>query len=128
MHEDQDGREQGDGGGEDRHPPSAEVGGELPGEKQSRPRGRIAALDSRIAELQARRERLVALERERARKRDTKRRIVLGGGLIAAARQGDSEARRIIASVVNHLDRNADRAAFDGWEIPAAAVPERNGS
>lgn len=80
----------------------------------------IESLDQRIAELQARKARLVAMAREKERKRDVQRRIILGSGLLAMAEKGDAEAVRIIGQIVARLSREADRGAFKGWEAPVA--------
>ena len=80
----------------------------------------IAALDKRIAELQARRQRHLAVNRERERRRDRQRRIILGGGLLARARNGDAAAQRLVDGIRGGLTRESDRKAFEGWELPGS--------
>ncbi len=55
--------------------------------------------------------------RETERKRDTRRKILLGAALLDAAERNESVAR-FLASTVSRLERPADRAAFEGFELP----------
>ena len=76
----------------------------------------VANLDARIAQLQARRDAAVARERERERKRDTRRKVIAGGGLFALAKSGDEQARAVLTRVLNAVpDRS--RAPFAGWTL-----------
>ena len=74
----------------------------------------VAALDKRIAELQAHKQTVLARERERERKRDARRKIVLGGALVAAVRGGDREARDVCRRILSGLSER-DRKVFEGW-------------
>lgn len=65
------------------------------------------------AQMQARKERADALEAGKARRLDTRRKVVLGGALIAAARTHPEVARMVDALVSQMTDR--DKALFDGW-------------
>lgn len=68
-----------------------------------------AELDRRIERLQALRERRLALNRERKRKRDTRRKIVLGGGLQRLIKNGDRQAAEVAERVIRDVpqrDRN----------------------
>ena len=80
----------------------------------------LESIDKRIAELQARKARLVAMAREKERKRGVQRMIIFGGALLAAAKNGDREAGRIVAETLAGLKRKSDKAAFEGWEAPVA--------
>ena len=99
-------------------------GSEAPGRRSDQ----LASLDRRIRELQARRQRLVLLDRERERKRDRQRRIILGGGLLAKARNGDSTALSLIEGIRGGLRRESDRKAFEGWEAPGSSQAQVPGS
>jgi len=55
--------------------------------------------------------------REKERKKDTRRKIILGAALLDAADQNDSVVR-FIHRVVDRLERQADLAAFDDFELP----------
>lgn len=72
---------------------------------------RKAALLKRKAQIEARIQALEARGREKARKADTRRKIILGGYVLAAART-DKDARRLIADLIASLEKPADRALF----------------
>lgn len=55
--------------------------------------------------------------RETERKKDTRRKIILGAALLDAADRSEGAAR-FLASVVDRLERPTDRTAFDGFELP----------
>lgn len=55
--------------------------------------------------------------RDTERKKDTRRKIILGAALLDAADRNDSVAR-FLASIVDRLERPTDQAAFDGFELP----------
>ena len=75
----------------------------------------IDRLNKKIAELQARRDRLRARERERDRKLDVRRKIILGGTLLALAKH-DSAIADQVQKLVDGLE-NRDAKAFEGWEL-----------
>ena len=81
----------------------------------------LQAIDERIAQLQARRAAMLARERDRARKRDTRRKILLGSGLVALVREGDTEAEQVYRRIRAGLDERSAKA-LDGWE-PAGGAP-----
>ncbi len=70
-----------------------------------------AALLKRKAQIEARLQALEARTRQKARKADTRRKIILGGYVLAAART-DESARRLIADLIASLEKPADRALF----------------
>ena len=60
-----------------------------------------------------------------ARKLDTRRKIILGGLLLDAAEK-DERFAKVLAALMQRLERDHDRKAFDGWTPPApdqAATP-----
>ena len=85
---------------------------------------RIASIEKRIRELQARKQRMLAVDRTRERKRGVRRQIILGGGLLERIRKGDTDSFRIAHSIQAGLTRESDKAAFKGWEVPGPAQPE----
>lgn len=55
--------------------------------------------------------------RETERKKDTRRKVILGAALLDAAERNENAAR-FLASTVGRLERPADRAVFDGFVLP----------
>lgn len=53
-----------------------------------------------------------------ARRLDTRRRIILGGLLLDAAHD-DERFAKVVTALVQRIDRDQDRRAFDGWTPPA---------
>jgi hypothetical protein len=80
-------------------------------------RARIGALDERVARLRAERSRLLARISQAERKRDTRRKILIGGAVLAAVdREGVPALRsrdELIRWLDRHLSRRHDRAVFD---------------
>ena len=82
----------------------------------------VQALDKRIEQLKQQRAAVVARERVRERKRDTRRKILLGSGLLALVRDGDAEAAAVYRRIRDTLDRRSAQA-FEGWaEDPIQAT------
>jgi len=79
-----------------------------------------AELDRRIEQLQALRQRRLALARERERKRDTRRKVIIGGGLLALIRRGDqaaAEVGRKILQGASKRDRTLVAAVLEGEDV-----------
>jgi hypothetical protein len=80
-------------------------------------RARLEMLDERLARLRAERERLVARTNRVERKRDTRRKIVIGGTVLAAVDHEGVPALPTRAELVRwldaRLDRPQDRRAFE---------------
>jgi hypothetical protein len=80
-------------------------------------RSRIDSLDTRLARLRAERSRLVARANHSERKRDTRRKILIGGAVLAAVQHEGVPALRSMDALKRwmdqHLERPHDRAAFD---------------
>lgn len=55
------------------------------------------------------------------RRADTRRKIILGGIILGQARARPDLRRWLIAQIAGLPDR--DRAAFDGWSVPAQEPP-----
>lgn len=86
-------------------------------------RTRIKSIDDRLARLRAQRSRLVARASVSDRKRDTRRKILIGGTVLAAvAHEGVPPLRNLEALtrwLDGHLTRPHDRAVFD---LPATTT------
>ena len=75
----------------------------------------LERLNERIDTLTARRERLLNLEKERQRKKDTRCKILIGAQLLAMARKGDDDAQRTLDRVIASVPKR-EASAFEGWE------------
>jgi hypothetical protein len=82
-----------------------------------RARARIQHFDERLARLRAERDRLVARASQAERRRDTRRKIVLGGTVLAAVDHDGVPALASRAALAQWLEarltRPHDRAVFD---------------
>ena len=80
-------------------------------------RARIQTLDERLARLRAEKQRLLARASRTARTRDTRRKILIGGAVLAAVDHEGVPALRSRADLVHWIDtqltRPNDRAVFD---------------
>ena len=80
-------------------------------------RARLQLLDERLARLRAARERLAARATRTERKQETRRKIVLGGAVLAAVEHEGLPAIRTRADLFRWLDgqltRPQDRRVFD---------------
>lgn len=67
----------------------------------------------KLDQAKARVQKLEARKRQAERKKDTRRKIILGGMMIAEARQDPARAATLKKKIAALPDR--DRAVFDGW-------------
>jgi len=78
---------------------------------------RLQSLDERLARLRTERDRLAARASRTERKRDTRRKIVIGGTVLAAVEHEGVPALHTRADLVRwldaHLERPHDRGVFD---------------
>jgi hypothetical protein len=78
---------------------------------------RLQSLDERLARLRTERDRLAARASRTERKRDTRRKIVIGGTVLAAIEREGVPALQTRADLVRwldgHLERPHDRSVFD---------------
>ena len=90
-------------------------------------RSRIESLDTRLARLRAERSRLVARANHTERKRDTRRKILIGGAVLAAIQHEGVPALRSLDALTKwmaqRLDRPHDRAAFELTSASNATSP-----
>jgi hypothetical protein len=91
------------------------VEGSMP--QSEKTRERIQMLDERLARLRAEKNRLLARASQTERKRDTRRKILIGGAILAAIDHGGVPALRSKADLLHWIDarltRPRDRAVFD---------------
>ena len=82
-----------------------------------RVRLRLQSLDERLARLRAQRDRLAARASQTERRRETRRRIIIGGTVLAAVEHESVPALQSRAELVRWLDaqlvRPHDRSVFD---------------
>lgn len=76
--------------------------------------------EKRYAQAKARLLALKNREATKARKLDTRRKIILGGALVDLAER-DSNAAAMIERLVRNLPREQDRKAFGGWDAKQPA-------
>jgi len=85
--------------------------------RAERLRGRLSALEGRVERAQAQLRQAEAVARERERKRDTRRKIVLGGALLRQAREGNPDAQALIERALASLPER-EKPLFAGWRPP----------
>lgn len=83
------------------------------------PQERLQELKQKKKKLEAQAQRERQKVRQEERKKDTRRKIALGGALIAQART-DSDAARLVQQLIAEMPER-DRQAFEGWEPPKPA-------
>lgn len=87
-------------------------------------RARIQLLDERLARLRQEKGRLLARASQADRKKDTRRKILIGGAVLAAVEHEGVPAMPSRAALVRWLDAQLtlphDRAVFDFASKPAA--------
>jgi hypothetical protein len=85
--------------------------------QSERVRVRLQALDERLARLRMEKNRLIARVSQAQRKRDTRRKILIGGAVLAAVDHEGVPAMRSRVELLRWLDarltRPHDRAVFD---------------
>jgi hypothetical protein len=85
-------------------------------------RARIGSLDERVARLRAEKSRLLARANQTERKRDTRRKILIGGAVLAAIEHEGVPVLKSSSELLRWLDgrltRVHDRAVF---ELPASS-------
>ena len=74
----------------------------------------LESLDKQIENLKERRAAVVARERARERKRATRCKLILGGGLLDLVKEGDAEAAAVYRRIRAALGAPAAKA-FEGW-------------
>ena len=83
--------------------------------------------EKRYAQAKARLLALKNREATKARKLDTRRKIILGGALVDLALR-DSNAAAMIERLVRNLPREQDRKAFEGWDAKQPAATAATGT
>ena len=77
--------------------------------------------EKRYAQAKARLLALKNREATKARKLDTRRKIILGGALVDLGMR-DSNAAAMIERLIRNLPREQDRKAFEGWDAKQTAT------
>ena len=72
-------------------------------------------------QLEAQISQITAREKEEERKKDTRRKILIGGAVLASFRRGDFPKDRLITLLDKRLTSDRDRALFD-------FLPDRSGT
>ena len=83
---------------------------------------RIAKARLAVQQAKARLQAMESRQSEAERKLDTRRKIILGGLLLDAASKDDRYAK-VVSALMQRIDRDNDRKAFDGWEPPGSTAP-----
>ncbi len=80
---------------------------------------RIAELAAKQKSIEARLDALRARSKERARKDDTRRKVLVGAVILTESEQSEPAKQRLMTLLDKHLVRDIDRAVFG---LPARAV------
>lgn len=97
--------------------------------KEDIPTRRARAL-ARLERAKAAMAAINARERASDRKRDTRRKILIGAALLARA-SADARIADLVTELVAGLDRPVDRMAFEGWTVTKpvpATAPKSQGA
>mgnify|MGYP006426841761 CR=1 FL=1 len=84
--------------------------------RKKTPEERLAELEQKKQQIQAQAKRERAKLQSAERKKDTRRKIALGGALIAQARR-DQQAAAYLKALIGEMPER-DKAAFEGWDVP----------
>lgn len=71
-----------------------------------------------MEQLKAKLQRLERRESEVERKMDTRRKVIIGGGLLERATR-DPAASAMLQAVLDDVSRENDKRAFEGWKKPS---------
>ena len=82
----------------------------------------IAKAKLAVQQAKARLQAIENRQSEAERKLDTRRKIILGGLLLDAAGKDDRYAK-VVSALMQRIERDNDRKAFERWEAPGAAAP-----
>lgn len=74
-------------------------------------------------EARARLQSAKARESSAERKKETRRKVILGGALVEHADR-DPRFAKVVQVLIDSLSRDQDRKAFEGWDVP---VPPSEG-
>lgn len=74
----------------------------------------VERLERKISQFQARRDLILARQREIDGKRSTRCKILIGAGLVALVSKGDEEARAVYRRIRGRIPESTARA-FEGW-------------
>ncbi|WP_297799115.1 hypothetical protein [uncultured Brevundimonas sp.] len=77
---------------------------------------RLALARQKLSQAQARFDAMAARAKAGERKADTRRKIILGGLLLEAARN-DTRYVSVLNSLMDRISRDIDRKPFEGWSL-----------
>lgn len=83
---------------------------------------RLAELEARKRALEAQMQAITARQKERSRKDDTRRKVLVGAAVLAEAEKNAAAKQKLMALLDQHLTRDVDRAVF-GLKPKASAEP-----
>jgi len=87
---------------------------------------KLAELEAKMHAIRARASAIKTRQSAAQRKLEIRRRIILGGMLLERAKS-DTRYARQVAAMIADLTRPADRTAFDGFKVSAAAEAAASG-
>jgi hypothetical protein len=93
--------------------------------RKKTPEERLAELERKKRHIQEQEKRERAKLQSAERKKDTRRKIALGGALIAEARR-DPKAARYLKKLIDGMAER-DKAAFEGWDTPEPSAATASG-
>lgn len=74
---------------------------------------RLAELEAKKAALEAQMQAIQARQKERQRKDDTRRKVLVGAAVLAEAEKNPAAKQKLMSLLDQHLTRDVDRAVFD---------------
>ena len=83
---------------------------------------KLEELEAQKRKIEQRMKAVSARQKERERKADTRRKVILGGLLLDAAEK-DPRYARVVQTLIDRISRDADHKAFEGWTPPAPVSP-----
>lgn len=87
---------------------------------------RLAELEARKRALEAQMQAIHARQKDRQRKGDTRRKVLVGAAVLAEAAKNPAAKQRLMTLLDQHLIRDVDRAVFD-LAPKAKAEPAKSG-
>ena len=73
----------------------------------------LEKIEQQIAQLKAKRERMMALDAKKKRAEDTRKKVVIGAALLQAVKNGNLTEEKLLEFLADHLTREHDRKLFN---------------
>jgi len=83
--------------------------------EEQKPKQKLSRTE-RAAQLRAKAQRLEALDRDQDRKRDTRRKVVIGGAMIAEAKENPEFAATVAEILKRRVTRELDVEVVSDWQ------------